>query len=130
MKQTKLRGEQLAKAVVNQILAHPETWNQRSWCNKNECGTQYCFAGWAVVLAGLTFSKASVKADAMDVLGITDCEAQTLFAVSVGLKTLYTFAKNHSNGYNWAGYDKDGYDRTGYCRDGSKLEMKPFNLEQ
>jgi hypothetical protein len=38
----------LAYAVLDQIDAHPETWNQGTW----DCGTAACFAGWAVRLAG------------------------------------------------------------------------------
>lgn len=39
---------ELAYAVLDQIDAHPETWNQATW----DCGTAACFAGWAVRLAG------------------------------------------------------------------------------
>lgn len=35
---------ELAYAVLDQIDAHPETWNQNTW----DC----CFAGWAVRLSG------------------------------------------------------------------------------
>jgi hypothetical protein len=38
----------LAYAVLDQIDAHPETWNQGTW----DCGTAACFAGWAVRLSG------------------------------------------------------------------------------
>lgn len=38
----------LAYAVLDQIDAHPESWNQTDWV----CGTAACFAGWAVRLAG------------------------------------------------------------------------------
>lgn len=37
----------LAHATLDQIDAHPEIWNQASWC-----GTAKCFAGWAVELSG------------------------------------------------------------------------------
>lgn len=39
---------ELAYAVLDQIDAHPETWNQGIW----DCGTAACFAGWAVRLSG------------------------------------------------------------------------------
>jgi hypothetical protein len=39
---------ELAYAVLDQIDAHPETWNQATW----DCGTSACIAGWAVRLSG------------------------------------------------------------------------------
>jgi hypothetical protein len=38
----------LAYAVLDQIDAHPEQWDQATW----DCGTSACFAGWAVRLSG------------------------------------------------------------------------------
>lgn len=43
---------ELAYRVLDHIDAHPEQWFQNDWAHKNECGTSYCFAGWAVLLAG------------------------------------------------------------------------------
>jgi hypothetical protein len=43
---------ELAWRVLDQIDAHPETWNQRDWASEGSCGTAYCFAGWAALLAG------------------------------------------------------------------------------
>lgn len=39
---------ELAYAVLDQIDAHPESWDQLTW----DCGTTACFAGWAVRLSG------------------------------------------------------------------------------
>lgn len=39
---------ELAYRVLDQIDAHPETWNQAAW----DCGTAACFAGWALRLSG------------------------------------------------------------------------------
>jgi hypothetical protein len=39
---------ELAYKILDQIDAHPETWNQGTW----DCGTAACFAGWAVRLSG------------------------------------------------------------------------------
>lgn len=36
------------EAVLGEIIAHPETHEQRMWATKTECGTSYCFAGHAV----------------------------------------------------------------------------------
>lgn len=38
----------LAYAVLDQIDAHPETWDQSIW----DCGTKACFAGWVIRLSG------------------------------------------------------------------------------
>lgn len=42
----------LAYRVLDHIDAHPETWHQLSWMT--ECGTKFCFAGWAINLSGGT----------------------------------------------------------------------------
>lgn len=44
----------LADKVLAQIIADPETWNQRAWATETECGTAYCFGGWAVKLGNPT----------------------------------------------------------------------------
>lgn len=51
---------ELAYRVLDQIDAHPETWNQGIW----DCGTAACFAGWAVRLSGGT----SAKNDSLDTI--------------------------------------------------------------
>lgn len=45
-------NKELANRVLEQIEAHPETWDQSEWAcfSDNECGTSHCFAGWAVML--------------------------------------------------------------------------------
>lgn len=42
---------ELANLVLKEIKAHPDEWEQNSWAYRNECGTAYCFAGWAVKIA-------------------------------------------------------------------------------
>jgi hypothetical protein len=43
----------LAYAVLDQIDAHPEQWDQARWWRPDaECNTAGCFAGWAVRLSG------------------------------------------------------------------------------
>jgi hypothetical protein len=53
----------LLRAVVAMIEAFPENWRQSAWCTRPEdqdnppetlCGTQFCVAGWAVTLAGIS----------------------------------------------------------------------------
>jgi hypothetical protein len=113
-----LRGEKLAKAVLNQILQHPETWDQNQW----HCGTKHCFAGWSQILGGSQPDMASVQEEARTFLGIERFEADELFGRSCSLNKLYRFAANYNSEfrtrYNRDGYDRNGYDRTGYDRDG------------
>lgn len=45
---------ELAYKILDQIDAHPKRWVQNDWMTNTECGTAYCFAGWAVVLSGGT----------------------------------------------------------------------------
>lgn len=41
---------ELAERVLEQIETHPEQWRQGLWALRTDCGTAYCFAGWAVKL--------------------------------------------------------------------------------
>jgi hypothetical protein len=38
----------LLRAVLAQIDATPERWDQSMWASRTECGTAFCVAGWAV----------------------------------------------------------------------------------
>lgn len=48
---------ELAYKILDQIDAHPEQWVQNHWMTTTECGTAYCFAGWAVNLSGGTLQE-------------------------------------------------------------------------
>ena len=37
--------------TLEYIESHPEEWEQGVWSMKTECGTKFCFAGWAVMLS-------------------------------------------------------------------------------
>ena len=108
-----LRGERLLKAAVNQILAHPETWNQSSW----HCGTQHCIAGWCQVL-GRGHQNENAGTEAMEDLGISLSERAWLFAGNRTLPEIYRFAENFSAGFDRDGFDRDGFDRAGFDRAG------------
>lgn len=41
----------LATKVLDHIKSDPEHWDQRWYGVQDDCGTTYCFAGWAVKLA-------------------------------------------------------------------------------
>lgn len=55
-------NKQLADQVLAQIEAHPETWDQTDWRTQRDCGTAYCFAGWAVEMSGRQYA-VSVNCD-------------------------------------------------------------------
>jgi hypothetical protein len=117
-----LTGEKLLKTAVNQILAHPETWDQSNW--HSPCGTKHCIAGWCQILAGKPANDDTAKEDAMEALGLNEEEANTLFRASTSLPEIYYFATHFNetgydrDGYDRAGFDKYGYNRDGYNRDG------------
>lgn len=40
----------LLRKTMEHIEAHPEEHDQCWWARREDCGTTYCFAGWAVML--------------------------------------------------------------------------------
>lgn len=42
----------LMRKVLEHITEHPEEHDQQSWAEKTACGTTYCMAGHAVLMAG------------------------------------------------------------------------------
>ncbi len=78
----------LMDAVEAQIDAHPETWDQTVY--RNDCGTAYCYAGWAVTLTlgegewlrGDFLFHQVAHARAASLLGLTRCEANALFCAN------------------------------------------------
>jgi hypothetical protein len=45
-------NDELIVDVLTGIERRPHEWNQGWWAERTECGTTYCFAGWATVLSG------------------------------------------------------------------------------
>ncbi len=112
----KLTGEKLLKTAINQILLHPETWQQSNW--HSGCGTKHCIAGWCQILSGKEQSQDAME-DAKKSLGITDFEASQLFRSNCTISEMYYFAENFDRaGFNRDGFDRDGFDRAGFNRDG------------
>ena len=102
--------------VLDQIIAHPKTWDQRAW----HCGTEHCFAGWAQVLSGQPVSVVNVRRDARVYLDISAYEAAWLFGAARTLDELKAYNQKDpfQHGYNQDGYDRRGYNREGYDRQG------------
>lgn len=85
---------ELAERVIGQIEAHPEEWDQRFWRTKRDCGTTFCFAGWAVQLTandlGLSYEHVreahgggSDLRAAQELLGLTSTQSCELFIDSI-----------------------------------------------
>ena len=122
MESNNLRGNELLRAAINQILAHPETWNQRDW----HCGTRHCFGGWCQVKAGEKETDYAVKSDLARNAGIPVEDVEWLCSGLRTLSELHAYVKARldgkadplADGYGRDGYDSDGYDRDGYGRRG------------
>lgn len=92
----------LLQKTLNAIKANPQHWNQVVW----HCGTSHCFAGFAELIhQGLPIdtdedelrdipgffsphSEWNTSAHATELLGISDDDAETLFASYNTLRTL------------------------------------------
>lgn len=117
-----VRGRRLAAAVCNQIIQHPESWNQCEW----HCGTSHCVAGWIDVLAGYYNPKTdgptakgesvgdSVSDRAKHALGLeTDhILGINIFAAHTRFDSIYTRLKGLADGTITRGglYTSDGND--------------------
>ncbi len=98
-------------AIIAHIEAHPEEWDQRHWAIRTDCGTTFCFAGWACVRAGDQFrwgrsfegprlsfamelvSDETIHYRAEKVLGLSDDQAYELFAANNTLDDLKRIAQ-------------------------------------
>lgn len=98
-------NDQLFIDTLAQIEREPSSWYQAEWAvRSNECGTAFCFAGWAVQLAGhevlwdsgvvasMTTNHVWIERVALDELGITKDQGIQLFAARNQLGTLYEIA--------------------------------------
>jgi hypothetical protein len=93
-----MANQELAKTVLDHILAHPGQHNQGFWGQRTECGTTMCVAGWTCELAGerlvwepnrsyaydsegvwYTKNGEYIPVRAAKLLDLTDYEADTLF---------------------------------------------------
>ena len=122
-KTEKLRGPDLLCAAVNQIIAHPETWDQKEW----HCKTTHCVGGWCETLGDKPTENPFENARGL--LGISFSDASYLFDAGRTLPEIYMFAKIYRAGFDRDGFDRAGFDRAGFNRDGKKLELVPFEIE-
>lgn len=94
-KKNRVFNEELGQKILDQITAHPESWEQASWGRwiGSDCGTIACVAGWAVHFTGWKSNReipqahvvskgdrvTSVQYAAQDELGLTDRQSEYLF---------------------------------------------------
>jgi hypothetical protein len=89
------------RGTLAHIEAHPDEWNQGRWGTRTTCGTTFCFAGWACVLAGQddfewssdgdTFCLSDgepMRSAARDILGLDINQACELFSSDRTLDSL------------------------------------------
>jgi hypothetical protein len=71
----------LARRTLAAIEADLPHWRQSSWISKTDCGTAYCFAGWAVKLHDGTDpdEKTPIQYKAEEALGLDPWLAKPLF---------------------------------------------------
>ncbi len=91
-----LTGKALMKAVINQIIDHPETWDQGQ--DHSDCGTKHCILGWAQVLSGKKELGSDSFTEAKVALGLNDDQAEFLWDSNRSWDEIYDFAKSHIAG--------------------------------
>lgn len=99
------------------IELDPQSWNQKAWAIRSQCGTAYCFAGWTCVLAGREIDwdnelwavrrlgdgalvattlaehdEPAIHEAAAELLGLNDDQADDLFGMDNDLLALYVKA--------------------------------------
>lgn len=94
---------EMLNRIIAQIKAEPKLWQQDSYATETACGTAFCVAGWAAALTrpapvvrwGMAweFKDGAGKLGdfvdvGMEVLGLTDDQADALFASNNTLKDI------------------------------------------
>ena len=88
-----MANEARLQEVYDNIKANPEKWDQSNYISKGSCGTTYCVAGWALLLAGTevvdadgvephfdeTLHHLGSHYAAADLLGLSEYQAEDLF---------------------------------------------------
>ena len=80
----------LARATLAAIEADLPHWRQSSWISTTDCGTAYCFAGWAVRIHDGTDpdEETPIQYKAEQALGLDPWLAKPLFAARNTLSEL------------------------------------------
>jgi len=78
-----MANQELAKKVLDHILAYPEGHDQNTWGTRDECGTTMCIAGWTCELEGRTpWIGFVAKPGAFEAMGATASRARELLGLS------------------------------------------------
>lgn len=119
---------ELANRVLEHIQSHMTKWNQGDWGVKTpDCGTAYCFGGWAVALTdGEGFFEwakdeyiprkryllniTEVRLRAMQLLGLNGDQADLLFSGGNDMDDIEVVLEGIKNG--------DDYETIATARDG------------
>ncbi len=99
----------LLRKVLDHITEHPEEWEQDLWAMRRECGTSFCVAGHAAVMAGHqirwddgvathTTEHATIRAVATRELGLTNLQSLRLFNADNTLPELWAYACSFTDG--------------------------------
>jgi len=93
----------LLKRTLQHIETHPNEWDQERWVTKTDCGTSYCFAGWALMLSEVpiiatqlneptveidNLSRALARAGMSAIVNPDDCWSGTRMTVRDAAETL------------------------------------------
>lgn len=115
--------------VLEQIIEHPETWNQWGWHTRYyyQCATSHCIGGWGQVLSGRPANSDFARRDAREFFDISSPQADYLFSPARTLDELKSFPEDLASGQlveqrlirpylpheKWFGFNDDGYDLDG-----------------
>jgi len=72
---------------------HDFWWNQWEYHRIYECGTCMCYAGCSLHLSRCEMDRSRIPAKAMELLGISQGEAESLFYVKNSMKDLKNIVK-------------------------------------
>jgi hypothetical protein len=111
-----LRGAELLRAAVNQIIEHPETWIPHEWhCGTTQPGNVHCLARWCQILGAL---RENVNPNEVrELLGVSVEDANWLWSPRRTLSDLRYYAKETLAGravFDSYGLGRDGFDRDGF----------------
>lgn len=106
-----LTGLALMIASVNEILEHPDSWDQRFF--HTTCGTRHCMAGHMQKIATGRCDGLVAEFDATHLGGLTEEEAEYLFGTGRSLYEIWKFVYNLCHPSDFSGGDLEGYDKDG-----------------
>lgn len=83
-------NKELLKRTLQHIETHPDEWAQERWVTKTDCGTSYCFAGWALTLAGVPIHSSQLNPPVVEINKLHHALAQRGASVTVDPDNYWT----------------------------------------